>query len=159
MKNTLTPGSKRALAIIKSSAIRKHLTHILCPLEEAVLKHHYKPFVYDYNGAPLYISRHASMQLMADITHRVTFLSVLIEREALSRQIPVKQREAFYNPGTILSLSPILRNRLCRLQCYTLFEVMKRGRAFFEEEQKFGKGAMQRLDELFANYKCAKLFK
>lgn len=148
---------RKALTRAKQRELHESLRHILSPLEQAVLKENYKPFVYNYNGIGLYISRKAAGQLMDYARHKIEFVTTLVERERLSTGIPLKQREAFDNPRLILALPPRLRNRLIRLGCYTLFAVMQKGRGYFEE-QGFSPPVIRRLEGLFGEYGCEGLF-
>ncbi len=156
MKNKLVQRSNAALATLKKS--QEILKHILSPLEQAALTNNYRPFIYKHYGAPLYISQH-SCKLLIEITcQKATLLCKIIEQESFSVGIPIKHREAFNDPRLVMALPPRLRNRLFRLRCYTLFSIMQKGRSYFEDEQKFSPASLQRLDELFAKYKCAQLF-
>jgi hypothetical protein len=159
MKNSSKKDLRKTLASIKKGKLREDLKHILNPLEQAALQHHYKPFVYNYEGIQLYISRRSCMQLMDYATDKITFLTNLIEQERLSTGIPVKYREAFNEPRLILALPARLRNHLVRLGCYTLFAIMQKGRSHFVDEHKFSVLSMQRLDVLFATYKSGHLFR
>lgn len=163
MKNTLKQagklGKEAELPFIKPAQSAQTLQHILSPLEQAALQHRYKPFTYTINGASVYISGAQCRHLAKLVTQKQELLSFAIHNESLSKNIPYPLRETFNDPRIILALAPRLRNKLCALECYTLFTIMQKGRSYFANQQQFSAGAMQVLDGLFANYKCAGLFK
>jgi len=146
------------LTSVKRGILSEDLKHILSPLEQAALQHQYKPFVYNYEGISIYISRRSCKQFMDYATDKITFLTSLIELERLSVEIPIKHREAFYDPRLILALPPRLRNRLVKLGCYNMFFIMQKGKSYFQDEQGFSSITIQRLDALFSKYKCSHLF-
>ena len=163
MKNNL----KQARSVVKEADLPftkpkpalQTLQHILSPLEQAALLHHNKPFTYIVDGASVYISGALSQHLAKLVTQKQELLTHTIHKENLSKNIPYSLRETFDDPRIILSLAPRLRNNLCRLECYTMFAIMQKGRSYFAGEQKFSPLAMQVLDALFVNYTCGELFK
>lgn len=163
MKNTLKQAhsivKEADLSFIQTQPVLKTLQHLLSPLEQAALRHHYRPFTYYVNGAGVYISGALCQRLAKLVTQKQELLSHAIQKESLSKNIPYSLRETFDDPRIILSLAPRLRNKLCRLECYTLFAILQKGRGYFANQQQFSAGAMQVLDGLFAHYKCARLFK
>jgi len=138
---------------------RQYLKHILSPLELATLRHNYKPFNYKIEGVSVYISGFACRQLLQFTKTQVTFFTNRMERENKSKDIPRKLRETFEDPAEILSLPAYTRNRLCNLQCYSMFKIMILGRKYFLERKEFGKQSMKVIDGLFAKYSCDHLFK
>lgn len=50
-------------------------------------------------------------------------------------------------------------NRLCQLECYSLFGIMRKGRAFFEKEQRFTASAMKAPEQAFEADEAKQLFK
>ncbi len=149
---------KQNLAVLITKRSKAILKHILSPLEQTAMRRNYEPFTFNLDGVRVYISSNTCKHLVTITTQKAELLLHAIQTEKLAKGIPHKLREVFSDPRIILSLPPRLRNRLCRVQCYTLFAIMQKGRAFFIEEQKFGKKAMETLDGLFAKYNCSQLF-
>lgn len=159
MKNKLTPLEKGELSSLKSAYSRKILQHVLSPLEAAAFQNLYKPFDYEIEkGQKLYITPYTCKELLRSTTRKLDLLLNSNPKSIYFNRVPAKHQKAFNDVKIILSLYPILRNKLCRLDCYTLLTIMKRGRTFFSEEQNFGKGEMKTLDALFAKYNCSHLF-
>jgi hypothetical protein len=158
MKNKLNQAEKDALAAVNSKSTQAILRHVLSPLEQAALRHSFRPFRYNLKGAKIYISGGNSRQLLHGIMHKIEQLTFIITKEQSSRQIPLRLREVFDDPAIVLSITPIVRNQLCRLECYTLFSIMQRGKTYFIEKG-LGKQAMQTLEALFAKHEVLHLFK
>lgn len=134
------------------------LKHILSPLEQAVMRGKSDPFTYNVEGIDVYISRYTAIQFLLTLKRKIELINAAFEKDYLSKDIPVKFRETFDDPKIVLSLHPLLRKRLCKLECYSLFIIMQRGRKYFIEKQKFSKQSIKTLDTLFAKYKCGNLF-
>jgi hypothetical protein len=160
MKTTLMPLAKGDLSSLKSAQSRKILQHVLSPLEAAAFRNIYKPFDYEIEkGKSIYITHYTCKELLRSTAHKLDLLLNSTTRSIYFNRVPAKHRKAFDDVKIILSLYPVLRNKLCRLDCFTLLSIMKQGRKYFSEEQKFGKGEMQTIDRLFAKYNCSHLFK
>ncbi len=134
------------------------LKHVLSPLEQAVMRSKSNPFIYNVEGIDVYISRYSSKQLLLTVQQKLELIFAAHEKDQLSPGIPIKLRETFDDPQIVLSLHPLLRKRLCKLECYSLFTIMQRGRKYFTEDQNFRKQNMKTLDDLFSKYKCGDLF-
>lgn len=159
MTNKVKQPKKGVPPSLKSARSRKILQHVLSPLEAVAFKNAYKPFDYELEkGSNIYITQHTCKQLLHSTSHKLDLLLNSSTKSIYFNRVPVKHRVAFDDVKIILSLYPILRNKLCQLGCYSLFCIMKRGRKYFAEEQGFGKGEMQTIDSLFAKYKCSHLF-
>lgn len=159
MRNKFLPLEKGDISSLKSAHSRKILQHVLSPLETAAFQHIYKPFNYEIEkGKTIYITHYTCKQLLLNTQHKLDLLLNSTTKSIYFNRVPVKHRKAFDDVKIILSLYPILRNKLCRLGCYTLLCIMKRGRKYFEKEQGFGNGEMKTLDGLFAKYNCSHLF-
>lgn len=158
MQTHLKPAERKVLNYLKRAASKKSLGLVLSPLEKAVLTSASQPFNYRFNGITVYISMQACKQLLTAVVEKLRLLNFLIQRDKIRPHIPFELREVIDDPREILSLSPRLRNKLCELECYTLFAISKKGRRYFVVKQKFSKPAMQTLDALFAKHKCANLF-
>jgi hypothetical protein len=142
------------------SALKKqrNLRPLLSPLEQAILYGNGNPFLYTIGGQKIYISRWLALEFMKCAQRKMQLLEAAKEKDKQAINIPFKLRETFDDPRIILSLHPTLRNRLCRLECYSLFSIMLHGRKYFEDDQKFSKAAIKAISELFENYKCGALF-
>lgn len=158
MKRIITQAEKDALAAVNSKSTQAILRHVLSPVEQAALRHSFQPFRYTLNGAKIYISAANSRQLLHGIMLKIEQLTFIVTKEQSSRQIPLRLREVFDDPAVVLSITPIVRNRLCRLECYTLFSIMQRGKTYFIEKG-LGKQAMQTLEALFSKHEVSHLFK
>lgn len=158
-KQNVKQTKGNALIILEDKKSQQSLKHILSPLESAALRHNYQPFSYKFEGAFIYISGFACKQLLDFSKIKISFLSNRIDLEIKSRKIPHKLREVFENPAEILSLPAYTRNRLCDLQCYSMFKVMVFGRQYFLDRKEFGKQSIKTLDDLFAKHGCGNLFK
>src|SRR4051812_35540593 len=130
------------LALLRTKRSKQVLKHILSPLEEAAMRRNYQPFTYNLDGARAYISASMCRHLVRATTQKVELLRLAIEKDELAKNIPYKLREVFDDPRIILSLPPRLRNTLCRLECYTLFTLIQKGRSYFVDGQKFSAHAM-----------------
>lgn len=146
------------IASLKTAAAKSLLTPVLSPIEQMALNKKWQPFVYKIKDHEIYISGFDCKQLLISTTKKLQLLTSAVTKTRLAEGIPLKHREAFDDPKIVLSLHPLLRNRLCKLECYSLFTIMHRGRSYFVEEQNFSKQSMKTLDALFAKYKCGKLF-
>lgn len=146
------------LTFLKNIETKKLLAHILSPLEVHAFKHNYQPFNYKLDGVSTYIPGYLCKQLITITRAKTEWLIEATEMHRASKDIPLKLRETFYDPTIIFSLNPSIRNRLCRLDCYTMFSIMHRGRNYFIQE-KFGKKAMQTLDEMFEEHGMGRVFK
>jgi integrase len=80
-------------------------------------------------------------------------------KNAKYNKMRLAMKVKFDDPAVVLFLHPQLRNRLCRLELYSLFVIMQKGRNYFLKDQKFSKGAMKTLNALFAKYNQSSLFK
>ena len=149
---------KHDLAVLRTKRSKAILKHILSSLEQTAMRHSYQPFTFNLDGVRVYISSNTCRHLITITTQKAELLLHAIQTEKLAQGIPHKLREVFSDPKLILSFPPRLRNRLCRLQCYTLFAIMQKGRSYFADEQKFSKKAMQTLDGLFKEHGCSNLF-
>ena len=138
---------------------QKMLPHILSPIEMALVNHQCQPFMYSGTSTPVYISEAFSKQLLSIMLFKFDLLTAQAEKDKLSKHIPLHQRELFDDPRQVLSLYPNLRNRLCALECYSLYTIMRKGRAYFAHEQKFSVYAMQTLDSVFEKHGCELWFK
>ncbi len=151
-------GSKRSAKIRISAQEKSSLKSLLSPLEEAVLYGNSNPFVYKLGDTGVYISRYTAAELLHCISRKIELVKAARKKDELAKNIPLKHRETFDDPKIVLSLHPLLRNRLCKLECYSLYAIMLKGRTYFMKEQNFSKKNMQILDGLFAKYKCGDLF-
>lgn len=146
------------LAALKAAKAFGLLKHLLSPLEEAAFNHAYKPFNYIIRGHRLYVSALACKELQESTGRKLRLLEMLEYQDRLCATVPLKNREALFDPRIILSLPPRLRNRLCRLGCYSLFAIMQRGRRFFEVEEGFTVHAINTLDQAFEKQEVKHLF-
>lgn len=145
------------------STLRKEeelcIKHCLSPLELSALRHNFQPFTYKIIGSSLYISRHTCKQLLVNVKNNLSFLTNQLQKERVCKDVPAKHREAFEDPREILSLAPYLRNRLCKLDCYSMLRIMLLGREYFVNRKEFGPKSIKLIDGLFAKYQCSHLFK
>lgn len=155
IKNRIT---EKDIASLKTGTAKVLLTPVLSPLEQMALNKKWQPFIYKIKEHEIYISGFDCKQLLITTTKKLQLLTAAVTKNRLAEGIPLKQREAFDDPKMVLSLHPLLRNRLCKLECYNLFTIMQRGRSYFVEEQNFSKQNMKTLDALFAKYNCGHLF-
>jgi hypothetical protein len=146
------------MAALKAAKAFGLLKHLLSPLEEAAFNHAYKPFSYIICGHRLYVSAWGSKELLESSCRKLQILETLECQDRLCATVPLKHREALFDPRIILSLPPRLRNRLCRLGCYSLFAIMQRGRRFFEVEEGFTAHAINTLDQAFEKHQAKHLF-
>lgn len=151
--------AKANLAVLRTKRSKETLKHFLSPLEQAALRHAYRPFTYTINGSRVYISRSMCKHLLHLSTQKAELVYHAIQTQKDAEGIPTKLREVFDDLHIVFSLPPKLRNHLCRLECYTLFAIMQKGRSYFANEQGFSRNAMKTLDALFEKYNCKKLFK
>jgi hypothetical protein len=149
---------KQEISKLNTAANKRYLKHLLSPLEQAVLRHAFQPFRYKIDSVFVYISATACKKLLVGLIHRIQLMNHLVDKDKQSTGIPFNLRETFDDPAIILSLHPTLRNKLCRLECYTMFSIIKQGKQYFIEKG-FGIKAMQTIDTLFTKYNCSKLFK
>lgn len=149
---------KQEISKLNTAANKRYLKHLLSPLEQAVLRHAFQPFRYKIDGVFVYISATACKKLLAGLIHRIQLMNHLVDKDKQSVHIPFNLRETFDNPTIVLSLHPILRNKLCRLECYTLFSISKCRKSFFIEKG-FSLRSIQTIEALFTKYNCSKLFK
>lgn len=154
-KNRIT---EKDIASLKTAEAKILLTPVLSPLEQTALNKKWQPFTYKIRGHSIYISAFDCKQLLIATTKKLQLLTAAVTKTRLAEGIPLKHREAFDDPRIVLSLHPLLRNRLCKLECYSLFTIMQRGRSYFEDEQNFSKQNMKTLDAIFLKYKCGDLF-
>lgn len=154
-KNRIT---EKDIASLKTREAKVMLTPVLSPLEQMALNKKWQPFTLKIKGFPIYISTFDCKQLLITTTKKLQLLTAAVTKTRLAEGIPLKHREAFDDPRIVLSLHPLLRNRLCKLECYSLFSIMQRGRNYFAEEQNFSKQNMKTLEALFTKYKCGDLF-
>ncbi len=159
MKNNLNQAEKYALDAIQSDASQALLKHILSPMEKAALRRGFQPFYYNLNGIKIYVNGHSSRRLLFIVKHKVCLLTFTVEKERKSIDIPLHLREVFDDPAEILGLPAQTRNRLCAIECYSMYTVMQLGRNFFETWAGFGKRSLSALDALFAKHEVTHLFK
>jgi hypothetical protein len=155
---TLQAQIQNTKRLLKQAKTLRILKQSLSPLELEATRHLYKPFSYKVYGHMVYVSSVDSKAIMFTVIQKLNVLNNILEKHRLLNAVPIKHRNVFDDVRIILSLPAITRNKLCALGCVTLLDVMQKGRAFFIEEQKFGKKAMQTLDGLFAKYGCNQLF-
>lgn len=154
-KQTVKPD----LAVLRTKGSKEILKHLLSPLEQAAMRHAYRPFIYNINGARVYISRSVCKHLLHLSNQKADLMWHAMQTQKEAKGIPNKLREVFDDPQIVFALNPRLRNRLCRLECYNLFAIMQKGRSYFVNEQGFSRNAMKTLDALFEKYNCKHLFK
>lgn len=138
---------------------RRLMQHILSPLELAAMRHHYQPFSYKIEGRFVYFSEPVCKSLAEGTKERISLVRNRLNVETKSAGVPRKLREVFEDPREILSLTPSLRNRLCKLDCFSMLKIMLLGRAYFKDKKEFGPKSMKVMDDLFAKYKCQHLFR
>lgn len=158
-KNLKNEISDKDIASLKTKTAKTLLTPILSPIELAALNRKWQPFTYNLAGLKIYISGLHCKQLLVSTMNKLQRLNVAVAKDKFSQGIPVKLRETFDDPKVVLSLNPVLRNKLCKLECYSLFTIMQKGKSFFEIEQKFSVQHVKTIEGLFAKYKLGKLFK
>lgn len=158
MKENLIEELTYSLAKINTRQNRRLLNYILSPLEDAALRQPPDTFIYRINRRKIYISVRARQQIISGIVNKLSLLHYIIKDDHLKAGIPSNLREVFDDPAEILYLHYAIRNRLCRLDCFTLFSILEKGRDYFIKEQNFGKGAMKTLDVVFEKYGCGHLF-
>lgn len=146
------------IASLKTRSAKVLLNPILSPLELTALNKKWQPFTYKIANLKIYISALHCKHLLVSTLHKLQRLNAAVTKDKLSKGIPISMRETFDDPKIVLSLNPKLRNRLCKLECYTLFTIMQKGKIFFEQ-QKFSKAHVNAIEDLFLKYKLAKLFK
>lgn len=151
------PIEKEDLASVKAAQSRKILKHVLSPLEEAAFKNGFQPFTYNVEkGVSIYVTHFTCRQLLSKTKEKLDLMLNCTDKMHYFKDIPVKYRDDFDDPRIILSLHPTLRNRLCRLECYTLISILKHGRKYFAENLRAGE--VKHIDALFKKYKCNNLF-
>src|SRR4051812_9762092 len=123
MKTQLKPSVRKVLNELKRAAAKKTIKPVLSPLEKAVFNHAGQPFNFSYNGISIYISLHACKQLLVAVIDKLRLLNLLLKNDKARIHIAFKVREVVDDPREILALNPLLRNRLCALECYTLFAI------------------------------------
>lgn len=158
MKRIVESTEKDALAAVNSESAQEILYHVLSPLEKAALQRSFKPFRYNLNGVRVYINSYNSRRLLYNIKDKLDQLIFVTEKERKSQNIPLYLREVFDDPAQILGLPAQVRNRLCAIECYSMYAVMQRGRKFFIEWAGFGTRSLATLDALFTKHNCTQLF-
>lgn len=159
MKTQTNPAEKDALAAVNSESAQAILRHVLSPIERAAFRRSFQPFRYNLNGVKIYISGANCSRLLHLLNTKISIINSVVDKERLSLDIPLHLREVFDDPRQILSLPAPARNRLCAIECYTLFAVMQLGRKFFLNWPGFGRRSMAALDALFASHQATHLFK
>jgi hypothetical protein len=158
MKRNVRPATKKDFDELKTPAAKKILKHVLSPLEQAVILHNSKPFKFKFSGVFVYVSGFACKQLLLDVTQKLHLVNHLMQKDRLSPGIAFALRETLDDPAEVLSLNPRLRNRLCRIKCYTMFAIMQKGKQYFHE-QNFSDQFVRTIQALFAKHGCSNLFK
>lgn len=158
MKNKSDLITAKDIASLKTKAAKVLLIPILSPLEQTALNKKWQPFTYKIADLKIYISALHCKHLLISTLQKLQRLNAAVTKDKLSQGIPINLRETFDDPKIVLSLNPPLRNRLCKLECYTLFTIMQKGKVFFQQ-QKFSKAQINAIEDLFLKYKLAKLFK
>lgn len=158
MEKKFYPIEKADLASLKTAQSRKILKHVLSPLEEAAFKNAYQPFTYTLEkGISVYVTHYTCKHILNKTREKLDLLLNCTNKMVYFKDIPSKYWETFDDPRIVLSLPPVLRNRLCKLECYTLLTIVRRGRKYFLE-QGFSPATLKTLDKVFAKYKSEKLF-
>ncbi len=158
MKTKVKQLRKADTAAFTSAANRQLMAAILSPLEAEVMKRGAHPFTFHYNQIPVYISGAACGQIIRNINYKMQVMNRLLEEEHRFGDLPARQREQLDDTTIVLSLHPVLRNRLCKAECYTLSRIIAKGRAYFANELGLSKTTMKTLDALFAKHNCLHLF-
>lgn len=159
MKHISNQAEKDALAAVRSESAQVLLRHVLSPIEKAGFRRSFQPFRYNLNGVKIYISGANSRRLLHFLNTKISFINAVVDKERQSIDIPLHLREVFDDPRQILSLPAPARNRLCAIECYTMFTAMQLGRSFFLNWPGFGRRSMAALDALFASHNATHLFK
>lgn len=159
MKRIIEPAEKAALAAIHSESAQAILRHVLSPIEKTALRHSFQPFRYNLNGVKIYINGYNSRRLLYSIKDKLDQLNFILTKEQKSVNIPLHLREVFDDPAEILGLPAQVRNRLCAIECYTMYAAMQLGRNFFVNWPGFGKRSVAALDALFSKHNAQHLFK
>lgn len=159
MKYFVDQAEKDALATIHSEPAQKLLRHVLSPLEKAALRRGFQPFRYNLDGVKLCINHYQCRQLLFTIKDKLAFINFIVKKERNSLHIPLRLREVFDDPAEVLGLPAQVRNRLCAIECYSMYSVMQLGRKFFVKWPGFGKRSLTVLDALFSKHNAQHLFK
>ncbi|MGZ4061407.1 MAG: hypothetical protein ACXVP0_00480 [Bacteroidia bacterium] len=159
MKRIVEQAEKDALAAIHSEPAQALLRHVLSPIEKAALRRGFQPFRYNLNGVKVYINGYNSRRLLYRIKDKLDQLNFIVNKERNSANIPLHLREVFDDPSEILGLPTHVRNRLCTIECYSMYAVIKLGRDFFKNWPGFDKRSLAALDALFAKHNSENLFK
>lgn len=158
MKRIIDQAEKDALAAIHSKPAQALLHHLLSPIEKAAFRRGFRPFRYNLNGVKIYINRFQCRQLLFIIKDKLELVTFIVRKERDSANIPLHLREVFDDPAEILGLPAQTRNRLCAIECYTMYATMQLGRDFFKTWPGFGRKSLAALDMLFAKHDCTHLF-
>lgn len=156
---TLNEQIERTKRILKQARTQRILKEALSPLELKATRHPYMAFSHKLYGHTVYVSAVDSKAIMYIVIQKLNVLNNMLEKGRILYEVPVKKRAAFDDVRIVLALPAITRNKLVRLGCTTLLEIMQKGKSYFINEQKFGKKVMKTLDGLFAKYGCSNLFK
>lgn len=150
---------KEEIAALRSKTTQTLLRHVISPLERAALKNSFRPFIYQLTDVKLFISAAKCRRLLESIDEKSSLLDVIINENRRKAIVPLRLRKIFDDAAVIMSLKPVLRNKLCLLECYTLFAIMEKGREYFVNQKDFSPADLKVLDSLFAMRKCSRLFK
>lgn len=155
---TLEAQIQNTRHLLKQARTLRILKHTLSPLELKATRNLFQPFSYKLAGITVYVSAVDSRAIMYAVIHKLNALNTLLEKHKALIKVPIKKRAMFDDVRIILSLPAVTRNKLCALGCVTLLDIMQNGRAYFINEQKFGKKAMKTLDGLFSERGFSYLF-
>jgi len=159
MKRIVEQSEKEALSALTSAKAQALLKYVLSPVEKTALRRSFRPFQFNLNGTKIYISGRSSRRPLFILKDKLDLLIFIATKERKSGDIPLYLREVFDDPAEILDLPAQTRNRLCAIECYTMYSVIQLGRSFFINWRGFGKKSLAELDALFAKHDSENLFK
>ena len=155
---TLESQIQNTRRLLKQARTQRILEQTLSPLELTATRHLFQPFCCKLAGITVYVSAVDSRAIMYAVIQKLNALNTMLEKHKALIKVPIKKRAMFDDVRVVLSLPAVTRNKLCALGCVTLLDIMQKGRAYFINEQKFGKKAMKTLNGLFSEHGFSHLF-
>lgn len=152
-------ANKNDILTLLDADTEQLLKHLVSPIETAAMKHHYQPFIYDLNGVKVVVPDIACKFFIQLYYEKANLLAAIISENRRKVKVPIKLRKTFDDPRVVMSFDPDLRKKVCKLECYTLFSIIEKGRDYFLNLKGFGKDSVKGLDMVFRRYNSSHLFK
>ncbi len=154
-----TEHIEKFFELYSSRKAKRYLANLVSPLEAALIKNRFQPFVFIFDGSPVYINAFRCKQLQKQMSESIMLFAEISDKENKSANIPFELRDTFDDPAELMELPYNTRQQLVKLEVYNMYYMQQLGRGHFVKLPGFGIESVKAIDLLFKKHQCSHLFK